>query len=297
VSHEASAWAFAQTGIGAGPKFLLVALANYADKSGVCYPGRAALAKDCECRVETVTANMAKLVEAGLVVKKERRRKDGDRRRTSDYTVLAPLALDRGGMVDADPEEVPDAIAALARRGSGEESSPVDDAGVQVGISGRQEPSVEPSVSIPSGSSMAGQGEQQALVPVDPKCERVYVKLAEIATAKKVAKPKRETVAKLIAEFDGLDHDKVLRELEFFLIDGKGARRTKVNVGQTYRTFLTNAVKYAAKDVVRDGAPRKGSEEDPSFVLLRATRLGMEGKHDEAAVWAEKYRVMTGAAS
>jgi Helix-turn-helix domain len=116
MSNEATSWAIRQDPGGAGPKLLLMILANHAGKDGVCYPGREILTDECCCkRKATVTDNFARLERLGLVQRLQRRRANGSR--TSDWTILAPAHADRGEMVDADDTR-PENVASLARRGT-----------------------------------------------------------------------------------------------------------------------------------------------------------------------------------
>lgn len=158
MSHEASSWAVRQTVGSQGPKMLLVMLANHADKAGVCYPGQALLAAECECRRETISRHMKHLEDAGLIVRLERRRLN--RSRTSDWVVLAP-GMECGEMIPPNAEDYP---AAVVEARSCAKSSCEDFAPSHVRISGGPEPSVEPS---------ALRGRENARVriagkPVDP---------------------------------------------------------------------------------------------------------------------------------
>lgn len=169
MSHEATSWAFAQQGLASGTKFLLVAIANHADKFGVCFPGRKYLADDCCTAPKTVTDNMGKLEAAGLIARCERRRKNGSR--TSDWIVLAPHAgATRFPMLDAPMEEFPSQVAALARssnESSGYESCGDESGPGQVTFSGGPEPSVEPSVDRSAARARATL--KFAGKPVDPE--------------------------------------------------------------------------------------------------------------------------------
>jgi hypothetical protein len=144
MSTQAMSWAFEQQELSTGAKFLLVAIADVADGHGVAWCGRVLLAERCCCTPKTVSENMAKLEDAGLIVRRERRRLNGSR--TSDWIVLAPNALDRGLMRDAPADEFPATICELAR-GSGNKNTPG-----QVTKTGSPDPSEEPlEESFPDG--------------------------------------------------------------------------------------------------------------------------------------------------
>ena len=155
MSTQATTWAFSQTdGLTIAQKFVLVALANSADKSGVTWVGQDSVATDCACTRETVSRNMTALEEAGFIRRVRRTRVNGSR--TSDYTVLAPLHQDRGAMTDASSEEFPEDVVAVARQCDDRSRGQCDDhALVNVTQTGGPEPSVEPSVSSPDGEDNA----------------------------------------------------------------------------------------------------------------------------------------------
>lgn len=58
-------------------KFLLVALANHADKEGVCFPGQLLLANETGLSVRTVQRLLVYLEEQKLIVRKRRCRSEG----------------------------------------------------------------------------------------------------------------------------------------------------------------------------------------------------------------------------
>lgn len=154
MSVQAITWA-----LGKAPNLasqaVLFALANYADEWGITFVGQDTVATDCACRRPTVTANMAKLEDDGLIARV--RRHDAGGRRTSDIVVLAPNAPNRGSLLDADKRagSVFSAdVCALARQGttgeprldrqgSSDESLGTPDE--SLGTPGVHEPSEEPS--------------------------------------------------------------------------------------------------------------------------------------------------------
>jgi hypothetical protein len=71
MSWRATAWAIGQTTGKAGRKLLLLALANYADEDGICWPSQATLARDTEQSVDTVQRQIVALEELTLL-KRER---------------------------------------------------------------------------------------------------------------------------------------------------------------------------------------------------------------------------------
>jgi DNA-binding transcriptional ArsR family regulator len=67
VSWTATGWAIQQLTGSSSRKVLLLALAHYADKHGVCWPSQETLARGTEQSVDTVQRQLKKLQELGLI--------------------------------------------------------------------------------------------------------------------------------------------------------------------------------------------------------------------------------------
>jgi hypothetical protein len=86
MSIEAVNWAFTQNIEPSTRKFILVAIAKYADDHGYCWPSQAALAKDVGCGVISVRRHLAQLEKDRFIKREARGRENGGR--TSDgYTL------------------------------------------------------------------------------------------------------------------------------------------------------------------------------------------------------------------
>lgn len=68
MSNAALNWAFTAKVSRSCDKFLLVALANYADDEGVCFPSQSRLVEDTALDRKTVIAGVRRLVETGLLL-------------------------------------------------------------------------------------------------------------------------------------------------------------------------------------------------------------------------------------
>ena len=94
MSVQAITWALAQNVKPSGRKFTLVALANYSDGEGVCFPGQKKLAADTGLSERSVWKYLRNLEDEGYISRSHRQRSDGSR--TSDeYRLniqLAPVA-------------------------------------------------------------------------------------------------------------------------------------------------------------------------------------------------------------
>jgi hypothetical protein len=67
VSWKATAWAIQQTTGSSSGKVLLLALANYADEYGLCWPSQETLARNTEQSVDTVQRQLKKLLVLGVL--------------------------------------------------------------------------------------------------------------------------------------------------------------------------------------------------------------------------------------
>lgn len=82
MSITALNWAFSAEVKSPAAKFVLVALSNYADEDGYCYPSQARLARDTGQSDRTVRRHLAQLEADGWITRRQRRRQNGSR--TSD---------------------------------------------------------------------------------------------------------------------------------------------------------------------------------------------------------------------
>ena len=78
MSNKALTWAFSQD-LKSGPKFVLVALADYADEKDSCYPSYAKLAQKTGISKRAIADHMAVLEGADLLTRQELRYDDGRR--------------------------------------------------------------------------------------------------------------------------------------------------------------------------------------------------------------------------
>jgi hypothetical protein len=86
MSFQAMTWALRQKTGNPTAKAILLALANYADDEGSCFPGQERLAEECECSVRTIQRQMEYLESKGFL--RRSRRADGRGARTSDRYFL-----------------------------------------------------------------------------------------------------------------------------------------------------------------------------------------------------------------
>ena len=77
MSWKATAWALGQTTGAARRKLLLLALANYADENGVCWPSQETLARDTEQSVDTVQRQLDVLEQLKLLTRERMPKRRG----------------------------------------------------------------------------------------------------------------------------------------------------------------------------------------------------------------------------
>lgn len=110
MSIQAVAWALEQQ-IPAGPKLVLVALANHADhSSGLCWPSVALVAHEASCSPRAVYRFVADLARNGYVSVEKKRGKDGKQRSNNYWLLFDRLALPWSAVPpahaqDAEPDE------------------------------------------------------------------------------------------------------------------------------------------------------------------------------------------------
>lgn len=90
MSHVATAWAYRQKIRVSGRKFVLVALADFADESWSCFPGQERLAGMTGQDVRSVRRHMIELERDGFIERKSRYLANGQR--TSDRYQLKAAA-------------------------------------------------------------------------------------------------------------------------------------------------------------------------------------------------------------
>ena len=93
MSWKATAWALGQTTGAARRKLLLLALANYADETGVCWPSQETLARDTEQSVDTVQRQLDVLEQLKLL---KRERMPKRRGQWQGYCYTLTLGLQTG---------------------------------------------------------------------------------------------------------------------------------------------------------------------------------------------------------
>lgn len=94
MSNEALTWAFSREGIKAGPKFVLVSLADYADEAGSCYPSVPKISRRTGYSQSAVRVHLDTLIANDLMHEERRHRSDGSR---SSNRYILHLAPDSGG--------------------------------------------------------------------------------------------------------------------------------------------------------------------------------------------------------
>lgn len=90
MSVQAIGWALAQTVGASSAKSVLVAIANYADENGQCWPSQGRIAADTELTDRSVRTAMALLEEKGFIRRVERRRPDGSRATDTIILITQP---------------------------------------------------------------------------------------------------------------------------------------------------------------------------------------------------------------
>ncbi len=101
MSNQAITWAYKQSGLKPGPKFVLVTLGNYADDKSECFPSIETLASDCGMHRSTVIDAIKKL-ESAERLEVIHRGGDGGGRKSNVYRLAcSPLFVGNVGKTDS----------------------------------------------------------------------------------------------------------------------------------------------------------------------------------------------------
>lgn len=90
MSVWATKWAYEQTIKPVGRKFVLIAIADFADETGWCFPSQETLASMTDQGVSTVRAHIKKLEADGLVKREARYAPQGGGRKSDGFWLQAP---------------------------------------------------------------------------------------------------------------------------------------------------------------------------------------------------------------
>lgn len=90
MSIWATAWAYEQTVKPVGRKFILVAIADFADEDGYCFPSQETLATMTDQGVSTVREHLKALETERLIRREHRYLKDGGGRTSDGFFLQAP---------------------------------------------------------------------------------------------------------------------------------------------------------------------------------------------------------------
>ena len=90
IAVQAQVW---RLKIPTGEKLLLLALADFSNNDGTCYPGQARLADMCSVTDRAIRDQLNKLIKRGLVEKIHRSQGDGGGRKSNLYRLILPGTL------------------------------------------------------------------------------------------------------------------------------------------------------------------------------------------------------------
>lgn len=138
MSVQAISWALTVKTGSPSAKVVLLAIANYADASGVCWPSQELIADQTEQSIDSVQRRIKELEDLGLLVRKPRRRA------STVYQLLIPGVASGLPLVDETPQTAVSKTKTPQTAVQDTAPSPQDTALV------RYEPSLEPSKKEPS---------------------------------------------------------------------------------------------------------------------------------------------------
>ena len=135
MSYSAMAWARSIKTGSATVKSVLLAVANYADEEGICWPSQEQLADDTELSRHSIMRALDQLEDMGLMSRDRRHRKDGSR--TSDLITRDLSSTQQRSSEQRSTQQQPKSHGATA------------------------EQVIEPSIPSPSARASKSKGEEQ----------------------------------------------------------------------------------------------------------------------------------------
>lgn len=222
-------WAY-NTPVGnSNRKAVLVALAIMADSNtGRCEAKIARIAKYTELGERSVSTHLRALAEGGVIARRPQFRADGGRR--GDEFLLLPEGT----------TEWPDGTPVQNLRGGGE----ADGTTPPSSVAGQEQPLVD------DHASRQGQGAREAVdeFPEDlPEAlHEVAIQAGKILKATAIKRQQRKPVTRAavghaVLTYPDRDHVAVAREVEGWMLHGRGARKGCADIVARYRNFLSNA--------------------------------------------------------
>jgi len=108
MSNRAITWAYGRHSIKAGPKFVLVTLADMADQEHSCYPGIDMLATLTGFGTTAIRTHLDFLINSGLITEERRHKRNGARTSNRYYLQIdvAPKSAGTPGDVATDSDDV-----------------------------------------------------------------------------------------------------------------------------------------------------------------------------------------------
>lgn len=242
MSVEALSWAI-NAPLGGTPKLVLIGLANHASADfDEARPSVATLARYAHVDRRTVQRALRKLEEDGWIQATGTYLLQGRHdRAVTVYRLRGEASFDYGerGVIsvphvhDATPPVISDGAALVPPEPS-----------LTQGIELRsfEEPST-PALSRASGSH--SKANSTALDP-NSTAGRTFEILRDLARRRHLDPPRPDGIAKVCAEFPDRDVVAVAKDLEFWLEYGNGARKQRVALTATLRSFLKRAPLFSA---------------------------------------------------
>lgn len=262
-----------------------MALATTADMTTArCEAKRATLATWAEVTPDTVSAHLRALAERRLIARREQRRIDGGRR-ADEFLLLAPWVTEW-----PDGEPLPDPLPD-SREGGRNEGAPSP-------LSG------ETGTTTTNGH-VSDRKEERASTrdefPDDLPSELhdVAVTVGKILKATALTRGQKREVTRAavghaVLTYPDRDHVRVARDVEFWLLHGKGARKPCADIVARFRNFLDGSEPMAGPPLPAGVAPirsvRDERERGRQWGTERSVAI-MHGASPEEAVRIANERV------
>lgn len=247
--------------VGGNTKVVLLGLANHAHPDGSeAYPSFETLSAYAHCDRSTAKRNAVKLEEAGWIARDGR----------------GPVGQVKWRLAMGPPFDDADR--------TGGQNAPGGGGAPEGGAPVHPEPSKEPS----GKKERARDAEDSFPAELPPEKHAVAVAAGKIlkATALKRGQQKKVTraaVGQVVLSFLDRDHVQVARDVEFWLLHGRGATRRCADIVARYRAFLASSEPMAGPPLPAGVAPIRGKrdrkgDDGQDAEVLRNMRLELGGQ-------------------
>lgn len=268
---EFQRWAYSVKTGSPARKSVLMVLATMADaNTGRCEPKQATLAEACEMSERSVRSHLKAMEDAGLIARRHQQRLDGSRR-SDEFLMHAPWVTEW-----PDGEKIQPAESAAGPSGNGASIHPEAD-----GQSNRQPVAAQ---ERPKGTTIRTRQDERVRNDAFPddlpeSMHDAAIEVGKVLKRTALARGQKREVTRAavghaLVTFPDRPHLKVARDVEYWLMHGRGARKPCADIVARFRQFLETSEPEAGPPLPASsvGRPRGGGASADDFAAIAAGR-------------------------